>query len=366
MLRHQAGRPLAQACSPNAPLQDWYGTDARIAAMDHLLADATLDIPFEESEWPGFLETSIARGHLETADLVKNYRQLKGKNYLEIFQNLLRVIADTRSCGGRKWVGFHETWILDFYPMLARAFPEAKFLIMFRDPRATISSMLGVRNIDPLQVAQVLSYVRHWRKYVALAHRYLRAPFFKDRLHVTAHELVLTQTESTLAAICKAFDLELDRRMLDTGNFHNYATGETWSGNSSFEKKTEGISAHRALRWRSQMDPMTLGAIEYLCGPDLRLIGYPIFTDFANPDTNATSDITDFLVRDHAGYSNWRSDLNDSLADLGLEAVRRQLLRLPKLSVDTALIRRTFLFEETYHALSVGDGPLLPALQQAL
>ena len=260
----------------------------------------------------------------------------------------------------------HETWILDYYPLLARTFPEARFLIMFRDPRATINSMLGVKAIDPAQVAQVLSYIRHWRKYAALALRYANDSQFDGRLHITAHDLVLTRTEETLIGICNAFDLELDQRMLDTSNFFNYATGKTWSGNSSFEGKTEGISAHRALRWRDKLDPTIVAAIEYLCGPDLKLVGYPIFTDFANPFVDADGNISKFLLEDHGSHANWRSDLDDPLVDLGLEAVRRQLLRLPQPSSDTKLIRRTFLFEETYDALRNGFEPLLPTLQQVL
>jgi hypothetical protein len=46
--------------------------------------------------------------------------------------------------------------------------------------------------------------------------------------------------------------------------------------------------------------------------------------------------------------------------------MRRQLLRLPSPCIDTALVRRAFLFEETYLALRAGAGPLLPALKQFL
>jgi hypothetical protein len=366
MLRTLGDQPFSRVCPANAPLQDWYGTDDRIAVLDHMLDKASLDIPFDVSEWTSFLETSIARGKLETADLVKNYASMKGSTYREMFKNLLTIIADTRACRNRRWIGLHETWILDFYPMLARAFPDARFLIMFRDPRATINSMLGIKEIDPAQVAQVLSYVRHWRKYAALALRYSQDPLFEGRLHITAHDLILTRTEDTLAAICTAFDLDLDPRMLDTGNFFNYATNAVWTGNSSFEGKTEGISAHRALRWRDKMQPQMLGAIEYLCGPDLKLVGYPTFSDFADPAKAADGAVIDFLLKDHAGYTNWRSDLQDPLLDLGLEAMRRQLLLLPEPSTDASLIRRAFLFEETYRALRNKKEPLLPSLAEAL
>jgi hypothetical protein len=366
MIRDLHDPTLSAACPPNAPLQDWFGSVQRLKLLDHLLEKAHLDLVIDPAEWPSFLETSIRRGELETRDLTVNYNQMKGNTYRDLFDNLLRIIADTRECGDRKWIGLHETWVLDFYPLLARTYPDARFLIMFRDPRATVNSMLGVEAIDPSQVAQILSYVRHWRKYAALALRYANDPQFAGRLHITAHDLVLTRPQETLTGICRAFDLDLDPRMLDTGNFFNYATGAVWSGNSSFEGKTEGISPHRALRWRDKLDPKILAAIEYLCGPDLKLVGYPTFTSYADPAKDAEGVVTEFLLKDHGGYTNWRSDLNDPLADLGLEAMRRQLLRLPTPSADADLVRRCFLFEETYRALRAGAGPLLPALQQAL
>lgn len=353
---------FAGACQTNSPLQDWYGSDARLRMLDHMLDDATLDLPFDEAEWPGFLETSIARGELETADLVKNYGQVKGATYGEMFENLLSVIANTRDCGDRKWVGLHETWVLDFYPMLARAFPDARFLLMFRDPRATVSSMLGVYDTDPLQVGQILSYVRHWRKNVALALRYMKDPLFAGRLHVTAHDLIVTRTEETLTQICNAFDLDLEPRMLDTENMFNYATGATWTGNSSFEKRTVGISSHRAFRWKEKLSEAEVRSIEYLCGPELELVGYQTFTDLAAPSREVSPDVTARLLEDHTRYCNWRSDLGDPLLDLGLEGVRRQLLTMTEPCEDKNLIRRAFLFEDTYHALREQQSVLLPDL----
>jgi hypothetical protein len=58
--------------------------------------------------------------------------------------------------------------------------------------------------------------------------------------------------------------------------------------------------------------------------------------------------------------------LRDPLLDLGLEAARRSLLRTPVAAESGDLIRRAFLFDETYRALLGGGEPLLPALKNAL
>ena len=366
MVRSLGSERLSATCQPNSAFQDCYGCENRIALLDHLLTAADLSLPFAEQEWDSFLKTSISRGDLETRDLTPHFYKIKGKDYRTIFSNLLEVIAYARQCGKRRWVGFHETWILDFFPLLAREFPTARFLVMFRDPRATVNSMLGVRKIDPLQVAQVLSYVRHWRKYAALAQKFSTDPLFTGRLHITAHELLLTNTEAELRDICKSLDLDLDARMLDTKNFFNFATNSIWSGNSSFEGKTEGFVPTRATRWRGKLDKTVWNTIEYLCGPDLEKIGYPTFTAFANPTTPTSPEVTKFLLDDHSSYANWRSDLCDPVHDLGLEAVRRQLLGLSQAARDLSLVRRCFLFEETYKWLRSASRPLLPGIAATL
>jgi hypothetical protein len=364
VLRNSAPN-LLSAIPPNASLQDYYGTADRIGALDVIL-EGDLNTPFAPEEWPEFLSISIARGNLEAADLTGSFPEMRGDTYRDVFDGLLRIIGRSRNASQRRWVGFHEAWAIDAFPALARAYPEARFMIMFRDPRAIVNSMLGVEHIDPSQVAQILSYVRHWRKYAALAHRFLRSPLFAGRIHVTAHDLILTRPMETIGAICASVELDIHERMLDTNNYYDYATKKIWSGNSSFESNTAGISAHRALRWREKLDRRVLNFIEYLCGPDLRMIGYPTFTDYADVSVAADGEIVGTFLKDHSQFANWRSDLRDPLLDLGLEAARRSLLRTPVAAESGDLIRRAFLFDETYRALLGGGEPLLPALKNAL
>ena len=343
---------------PSSALQDYYGTNDRIAVLD-LLLEMDLDIPFDQAEWDSLHEISVARGNLESADLTPYYGRMRGTTYRDLFANLLDIIADARNARSVRWVGFHEAWALDAFPALARSFPDSRFLIMLRDPRAIISSQIGAGERDPSLATHMLSYIRHWRKYVALAFQYLQSPLFRGRLHVTAHDLVVSSPRDTLAGICKAFDLDLDDRMLDTNNFIDYTTGQTWKGNSSFEERTVGISAHRATRWRQKLAESTLNLIEYLAGPDLQLAGFPVFTRFADPAVKLEPAVISDFLQGLRLPTKWRSDLEDPLADLGLETVRRALLTIASPPEDEDLIRRCFLFREVYGALHSGHRPLL-------
>ena len=351
---------LQHAFSPSDSLSDYYGSEARIALLDAMI-ESSLDIPFDDSEWDVFLERSKRRGSFETPDLAAHYDSLRGcKTYREIFERFLIIIAKTRNSADSDWVGFHEPWIIDTFPALARAFPNARFLVILRDPRATINSNLN--SDDPEEVGQLLSYARHWRKYVALTRLFCSMPLFKNRIYVTAHDLLVSSPQLVLEKLCHAFNTEMHPNMLDTDMFLNPATGMAWTGNSSFEKTTRGIQRNAALRWRDTLSPTLVKTVEYLCGSDMRYVGYSPLTQSAEPQYAPDPDIVNYLLLGNTNYANWRSDLGDPLLDLGLEAVRRQLLTLEVAPNDVSLIRKTFLFEDMYAGLLNQDGPLLPDL----
>lgn len=366
ILRDLKNKDFLIECPKDTPLLDWFGTTNRIKILEFMLEYATLDNQFLNEEWESFYNTSVERGKLESEDLTKHYKELRGKTYKNIFSNLLSIIKKSRNCYDKKWIGLHETWIIDFFPSLARSFPDARFLVMLRDPRAIINSMLGIKNIDPSQLVQVLSYIRHWRKYVALASIFIKDPIFKNRLLVTSHDSILNDTKSTLTRICNFLDLELDEKILNTENFTNFSSEATWEGNSSFENKTLGIDPIRSKRWRKMLDPLIIETIEYLCGQELKLIGYPIITEMADPEIDMNSQIFNYLYDNYNAYSNWRSDLKDFEKDIGLELIRRNLLRNNYLCEDEDLIKKLFLSTNTFKELKNPQNKLLPDLEKQL
>ena len=334
--------------SPTAPLGDYYFDDNRINAFD-AVQRGTLDLPFEEAEWPDFLETCIARGALESEYLTRGYARLKGETYREVFDKALDLIAESREAPRNAWVGFHETWVLEFFPLLARSYPDARFIVMLRDPRAIVNSIRGILDIDPLQFAHTISYARHWRKYVALALEYRRDPDLSSRIWVTSHDRLVQDPETTSRGLCEFLEVEFEATMLDTSTYIDRSTGSTWTGNSSFEPVTEGVKASRSLRWREKLDPAVVATVEFLCGPELQLCGY----DLVHPDPghNIPPEVASFLIKEGGEYTNWRTDFDDPQRDVGFEQFRRLLLHPDVRVDDPSLIRRSFLCETAYHAL---------------
>ena len=349
-IRHGASTELQALLPPKSPIQDYYFTDERIALMD-TVQGGDLAIPYDMKEWDSFYSISYERVALQCAELQPFMKNLKGKTYKEIFDNGFDVIAQARKCEARKWVGIKDAWTIEYFAPLARAYPDAKFLIILRDPRAIINSIRGVVAIDPLQVVQALSYARHWRKYAAFTHKYQNDPIFKNRLHVVRHEDVVADPETQARRMCAFFEVEYDARMLDTTQYHDYSTGKTWEGNSSFEKVTQGISTHRAERWRKSLDPRIVSLVDFICGPDMKLFGYA--PDSVDAQGWPLPEVINYLVDTKDEYTNWRTDLGDLQRDFGFELFRRSLLDLRQEAglIDTAMLRRNFLFREVFETL---------------
>jgi hypothetical protein len=345
------GDPEVLRASPlDAPMQDHYFTNARIRVLDALLA-GTLDLPFED-EWEPFLERAIARADLEASDISARFPELQGPTYRDMFENAVRIVGEERKSPIGAYAGWHDVWVIDLFPALARAFPDARFVIMIRDIRAVVNSVHGMGKQIPDQFVQTMSYARHWRKYVALSLRFLDDPLFEGRLHVGTYDDLVLRPERNVKAMCEVLGVPFDPSMLDTDNFVDPTTGGRWTGNSSFEEEMSGLERHRTSRWRATLPDASVEAIEWLCGAELELAGYDLVTGPRR--TYPTSAAVQVLLDEATSFTNWRSDLGDPQEDIGFELLRSSLLALAEPAVDDGLVRRCFLFRETYDALRAG------------
>lgn len=333
---------------PASPLGDYYFGDERLRIMDAIHA-GDLRLPFDPHEWERLRETVMRRMRHECADLIPHLDGLLGPTYKEIFDNGLAMIAKGRGVQSRSWVGFKEVWIVEFFAALARAYPEARFIILLRDPRAVIASMQAMDRLDASQIAHTLSYARHCRKYVAFARQYGSDPGLANRLIVVTYERLVGDPHKTARELCDFLEVDFDADMLDPDRYVDYSTGGTWRGNSSFTPTLTRISDEQRERWRTLMEPRALGLVEFVCGPEMRLVGYEPVTDGDSMEPG--SDVLNYMIENGQQPCNWRSDFGDPQQDYGFELFRRALLATGEGWLDKGLIRRCFLFEEVFHAI---------------
>ena len=328
-----------------APFADYYFDRRGAALLDEIVTtDADLELP--DRDRAGVLDRIRARAELESPDIAEHVDRLADASTVkDLFDFALEIVVSTRNAGDRDWVGFQDPWVIDFFPALARAYPTARFIVLMRDIRAVVNSMLANAERYPEQAAPVISYVRHWRKYAAFLIEMRR--HMEDRLHVVRYEDLVQNPEMASREICSFLDTPFDQAMTGADGFTDPSTGRTWEGNSSFVASAR-IDATAVDRWRDTLPSSLIVAIEVLCEPEMRAFGY-FLGDAEEPERDRAM-VENFLTEPPSEVS-WRSGLGDPLLDLGAEKLRRLLLTIDTDAVTNDVIKRCFLFDSAFREL---------------
>jgi hypothetical protein len=348
----------------DAPLDEYYFFDRRLEAMD-LIQAASLDIEFDQSFRESLILELKARMGLSAPLLIPHVDGLQGRTYREMFESAIDLIARARPAPDLKWVGFNDNWTAEFFRPLARAFPEARFVLIVRDVRAAVASHLRLveaKHINPLyqydkkksMIAMTLSFVRCWRKQVAFACDYATAPDMQGRVCLMTYEGFVEDPEEKMRALCRFLDIDYRDEMIDTSCFIS-GDGNPWLPNSNHgDVPATGIYADTVDRWRTSLPKSVLELVELVAGPDLRALGYSVDEADGSPAAVARAfDRHSQELRDWEGGSfGWRTDNDNAEIDIGLELLRRQLLATQH--ADPSLVRRCFLFERAYSLMRDG------------
>jgi len=340
--RNLTAEPVAKArhypFDPQCPFQDFYFDPTGAAFLDAML-NASSSLPLELSL---HLKTSICeRTALEDPRLANALRDLEGNTIKQIFSSVLNISASYAKLDGKNhltWVGLKEVWTVEFANSLAQSFPTAKFLIIHRDPRAVVASLIALMSQHPSQAAHTISYMRHWRKQVSVTHQLVTDATISPRLLSLRYEDLVAEPVSWLTKIGQFLDLENPSCML------NDLHGGKWQGNSSFGV-SDGINPNAAERWRNYLPLALQATVEFHCAPEMAMLGYTRTTTGDIP-LNVIWD--NILVADRSP-GKWRSDSGDVEADFAWELRRWSLLQ--NQSKDTQEIRCCFLFESVYEKL---------------
>jgi hypothetical protein len=321
--RHATPETIAQF-DPDAPFADGYFDETQFA-LQKTIHRGTLDVPFDAAEWPALLGRLQARAAHDAADLLPGIAGLGGAaDYRAMMERILALVLQGYE-EATEYVGLIDTWTIDLLPALARAYPEARFVVVIRDPRSVVASTLKFLDSEPDQVGNVLSIVRQWRKYVTLSHQFQNQDLLADRFVLVRYEDEVTNPERFARGLCDKLELRYRPSMIEFSRYEDQARDRQWTGNSAFESRFTRIDPSPAQRWRSALEPDALAAIEYCCAADMALCGYDAAHSVG--DLDGDDRVRAFLVRDGARACAWRTDSGDADADYSLETSRRRLLR---------------------------------------
>lgn len=335
IVRQSADERLQRRYTPGLPFQDYYFDSLAPLLLDSVLS-ANLDMILGAGELEFLKNACAERAGLESPTLATQMKKLSGQTYAELFDSMMTLLA--RQTPEVQWVGCKEVWIEDFVPVLARSLPKSRFIAIERDPRAIVASLLALSRTRPDQLAHIPSYARHWRKGVALNRRHQSDIDITSRFHLLNYESIVTDVEGGARALCNFLGIEYWPGMTNLSE-------DGWTGNSGYSHTGRNVYVHSLHHWRDTLDPDIAAAVDYICAPEMSLTDYiPI----APPRLNTK--VARYLTTKRGETYSWRSDSGDEIADLAGEALRYTLLDAD-LIYSKSLLRRFFLFSETYNAI---------------
>lgn len=338
---------LRQTVSPDfnaaMPLDDYYFSEEKIAMMKAIQGgDLNLKFPIEQQVT---LDAQLKdRVPLGAKELVPFIGELRGSTYFELFQNGLQLLEKAHRVKNIDWCGFNDNWVIEFFPLLAKAFPDAHFIVILRDPRATIASSMQLRAKEPEMVPLMYSFAHHWRKHVAFSRILLSHPLVKDRLSVIRYEDLVINPEQVVSKLCRKLNVHFDVSMLDTEKFRPFR-GDKWTPWSNFKVPEKGIYTDSMASWKKNLSLGNIEFIEFICDPEMRLVGYsPEVYEGGLP----SGEVMRFLEEDDKIAIGWRGMHSTWDVEHGYELFRKQAGKIGQELLSMETIEKYFLFESVY------------------
>jgi hypothetical protein len=328
-----------------SPFQDYYGSKEG-AELLRLMLGCSLKEKFDKKDWNIFLKKSQSRRDHDSPDLIKHFLNLKGETFKDIVLNLLNIIKKNRKLKNKtktkekKYYGFHETWNICSLKSLASAFPKAKFYVLIRDPRSVYASLLKNGEKKKELRVQLLSFVRHFRKYIMLADYYLSLPIFKNRLMIIKYEDLVTNPKNYLKKICKFSNIGYNKNMINPNKYYDFSTKKTWIPFSSFNTKFPKLNNKPMHKWKKYLSDIEVKSIELLCEQEMKSISYNLKFD---NNKNSFNEVMKFIKKDYNKKAGWRSDLRNFEQDKSVELIRHKILK-QIVQANEPVLKKCFLF----------------------
>ena len=128
----------------NNPFSDYYYNDKSIKILDYIL-NFSSDININKNFWKIHEAYIKKRLSIQNKDLVKDIKQIYSYKISKILDNCFNYAAKKRSLKNKKILGILDHWQIELFKPLAKLFSDAKFIVIVRDPRASMLSNLAVK-----------------------------------------------------------------------------------------------------------------------------------------------------------------------------------------------------------------------------
>jgi len=346
LINKYGSRSLKKKNKIFSPFQDYFGSSENQELLK-LMLNGSLSEKFDKKDWKLFLHKSQKKTDHDSADLIKYFLKLKADSFKNIILNLIKIIKKKRKLrkpikNKKLYYGFHETWNICSLNTLARSFPKAKFFVVIRDPRSVYASLSkNAEKRTELRV-QLLSFCRHFRKYIILSNYFLSLPVLKKRLMIIKYEDLVTNPNLYLKKICKFLQINFNKNMVNPNKYYDFVTKKNWIPHSAFNSKFPKLNNKPIHKWKKYLTKYEVKSIEFLCQNEMRSMNYKLKYQITKNDI---SNIFKFIKKDYNKKVNWRTDLQNYSKDKRIETFRYKFLE-SKTKKKSENFKKSFLFDD--------------------
>lgn len=261
--RNTLSKENVHKVDPHAPLEDYYFDESKLDFFKTIQNTNFKNVKIPDLE---YLKKFTAESSFPYSELLsKEIHKITADNYGDFLIQGEKLLRQTY--GYKRLTGFKEVWANEFTPHICSLFSkDAKVIHIIRDPRAILVSNFYSEGRYP-----ILFLARQWRKLAALAHFYTEE--YENNIIVKYEDLILNPKE-TIEGICKFTGIRFDEKILNTEEITD-GSNKKWRQNSTFdEKNSGGFNKSSVSRWKEKIEDSDRLALEYLCYPEMTLLGY--------------------------------------------------------------------------------------------
>ena len=233
-----------------------------------------------------------------------------------------------------EYIGSKETLIEEFVPYFLSK--GIKVIMIIRDPRDVYTSInIGKGTEYTGKRRPALFHLRNWRKSVAIINTFKNW----NKFTFVKYEDILKYKEKELNKLTDFLSVDdFSKGYFDKGI--RTKDGALWKGNSS-NKKHQGINEKNIGKYKNHFNNNTIGYIEFICGPEMKSMGYNKNIDKYNP-----YNFVEPYSLDNTGLNN-----NMSVSKIELSKEDKRLEYLRNNSISHEIIEKYFYSKENYMEL---------------
>ncbi len=209
-------------------------------------------------------KTRIRDLGLSGGDVQRAAKQLSISHPVDLFTLQLTMYRMLRQ---KEIVGEKTPRHILHVPEILKAYPKAKIISMFRDPRATAYSEIKAHFGSP----SVIVTTKRWKRYVQM-HEKLSRELPKAQYMMLRYQELIDDPKRTLQEVCDFLEVDFEPAMLE---YYNRDEKGFAAGEQSWKKGTlKPIQKGKNTEWKKELSPWQVSLVEQTAGEQLNTLDY--------------------------------------------------------------------------------------------